>query len=105
MNQTDLLKILEAVESGKLSPGAAVERLKHLPFEDLGFAKVDHHRTLRQGFSEVVFAKGKTPQQVAEIVHAMLQKKDTRHNNHATRADAKVTAALKKPNGKAARAA
>src|SRR5436305_1981816 len=80
MNQTDLLKILEAVESGKLSPGAALERLRHLPFEDLGFAKVDHHRALRQGFAEVVFAKGKTPQQVAEIVRAMLQKKDSRHN-------------------------
>src|SRR6266576_3852141 len=80
MNQTDLLKILEAVESGKLSPGAALERLRHLPFEDLGFAKVDHHRALRQGFAEVVFAKGKTPQQGAEIFRAMLQKKDSRHN-------------------------
>src|ERR1700746_3915076 len=80
MNQTDLLKILEAVESRKLSPDAALERLRHLPFEDLGFAKVDHHRALRQGFAEVVFAQGKTPQQVAEIVRAMLQKKDSRHN-------------------------
>src|SRR5437762_5402648 len=84
MNQTDLLKILEAVESGKLSPGAALERLRHLPFEDLGFAKVDHHRALRQGFAEVVFAKGKTPQQVAEIVRAMLQKKDSRSEEHTS---------------------
>ena len=104
MNQADLLKILETVQSGKLSPGAAIERLKHLPFEDLGFAKVDHHRALRQGFAEVVFAKGKTPQQVAEIVRAMLQKKDSRHNILVTRADRSVFAAVKRANGKAARA-
>jgi pyridinium-3,5-biscarboxylic acid mononucleotide synthase len=105
MNPSELLKILESVQAGKLSPGAAIERLKHLPFEDIGFAKVDHHRTLRQGFSEVVFAKGKTPQQVAEIVRAMLQKKDSRHNVLVTRADARVFAAVKKANGKPARAA
>lgn len=105
MNQSELLKILESVQAGKLSPSAAIERLKHLPFEDLGFAKVDHHRAIRQGFSEVVFAKGKTPQQVAEIVRAMLQKKDSRHNILVTRADAKVFAAVKKANGKAVSAA
>src|SRR5438445_6860161 len=96
MNQTELLRILESVEAGKLSPGTAVERLKHLPFEDLGFAKVDHHRALRQGFAEVVFAKGKTPGQIAEIVKAMLRKKDSRHNVLITRADAKVFAAVKR---------
>ena len=105
MNQSELLKILESVQAGKLSPNAAIERLKHLPFEDIGFAKVDHHRTLRQGFSEVVFAKGKTPQQVAEIVRAMLQKKDSLHNILVTRADAKVFAALKKASGKSSSAA
>ena len=105
MNQSELLKILESVQAGNLSPSAAIERLKHLPFEDIGFAKVDHHRTLRQGFSEVVFAKGKTPQQVAEIVRAMLQKKDSRHNILVTRADATVFAAVKKANGKTASAA
>jgi NCAIR mutase (PurE)-related protein len=105
MNQSELLKILESVQTGKLSPTAAIERLKHLPFEDLGFAKVDHHRTLRQGFSEVVFAKGKTPQQVAEIVRAMLQKKDSSHNILVTRADAKAFEVVKKANGKTARTA
>jgi NCAIR mutase (PurE)-related protein len=105
MNQAELLKILESVESGKLSPGSAVERLKHLPFEDLGFAKVDHHRALRQGFAEVVFAKGKTPQQVASIVKAMLQKKDSRQNILITRAHAKIFTTVKKANGKTARAA
>ena len=105
MNQSELLKILESVRTGKLSPSAAIDRLKHLPFEDIGFAKVDHHRTLRQGFSEVVFAKGKTPQQVAEIVRAMLQKKDSRHNILVTRADTKVFAAVKKANSNTASAA
>jgi|SRR5579859_2038277 len=102
MNQQELLKLLESVQSGDLSPRAAVERLKHLPFEDLGFAKVDHHRALRQGFAEVVFAKGKTPAQVAEIVRAMLQKKDSKQNVLVTRADAKTFAAVKRANGKAA---
>jgi pyridinium-3,5-biscarboxylic acid mononucleotide synthase len=105
MNQAELLKILESVEAGKLSPGSAVERLKHLPFEDLGFAKVDHHRALRQGFAEVVFAKGKTSQQVAEIVRAMLRKKDSRQNILITRADTKAFAAVKKANTKIARVA
>jgi len=105
MNQQELLKLLEAVQSGDLSPRAAIERLKHLPFEDLGFAKVDHHRALRQGFAEVVFAKGKTPAQVAKIAGAMLEKKDSQHNILVTRADAKTFAAVKRANGKAARAA
>ena len=57
------MKLLQTVQSGKLAPAKAIERLKHLPFEDLGFAKVDHHRALRQGFAEVIFGKGKTPEQ------------------------------------------
>ena len=96
MDQQELLKILEAVWSGDVSPSKAIERLKHLPFEDLGFAKVDHHRTLRQGFAEVILGKGKTPQQVAEIVRAMLGKKDSQHNILVTRADAKIFAAVKR---------
>ena len=105
MNQSELRKILEAVKTGELAADKAIERLKHLPFEDLDFAKVDHQRELRQGFAEVVFAKGKTPQQVAGIVRAMLGKKASHHNVLVTRADAKVFAAVKKANGKAARAA
>src|SRR5437773_1503231 len=105
MNQSDLLKILESVKAGELAPAKAIERLKHLPFEDIGFAKVDHHRALRQGFAEVILGKGKTPQQVAEIVRAMLRKKDSRHNILVTRADTKIYSAVKKTNGKTARAA
>ena len=99
MNQLELLKILESVKSGDLAPDKAIERLKDLPFEDLGFAKVDHHRALRQGFAEVILGKGKTPQQVAEIVRAMLRKKDSRHNVLVTRADKKIFAAVKRAGG------
>jgi pyridinium-3,5-biscarboxylic acid mononucleotide synthase len=105
MNQRELLKILEFVQSGELSPAVGLERLKHLPFEDLGFAKVDHHRALRQGYAEVVFGKGKTSTQVAEIVRAMLQKEDSRHNILVTRADPKMFAAIRRANGKSARSA
>ncbi len=95
MNQQELLKILEAVVAGSISPVQAIERLKHLPFEDLGFAKVDHHRALRQGYAEVIFGQGKTPAQVAEIVRAMLRKKESRQNILVTRADKKIFAAVK----------
>lgn len=95
MESRELLKILEAVKEKKLSPEEALRQVKHLPFEDLDFAKVDHHRALRQGFTEVVFAKGKTPGQVREIVRAMLQKKSSKHNVLVTRADAKTFAAVK----------
>jgi len=98
MNQSELLKILESVKAGELAPSKVIERLKHLPFEDLGFAKVDHHRALRQGFAEVVFGKGKTPQQVAAIVKAMLRQKDSRHNILVTRADVKLFAPVRKLN-------
>jgi pyridinium-3,5-biscarboxylic acid mononucleotide synthase len=98
MNQFELLKLLESVKAGVLAPANALERLKHLPFEDLGFAKVDHHRALRQGFAEVIFGKGKTPQQVAEIVKAILRKKDSRQNILVTRAGAKFFAAVKRLN-------
>jgi pyridinium-3,5-biscarboxylic acid mononucleotide synthase len=96
MNSEDILKLLESVAARKLSPKAAVERLKHLPFEDIGFAKVDHHRALRQGYAEVIFGKGKTPAQVAEIARAMLSKKDSRHNVLITRADKKIFTAVKR---------
>src|SRR5437762_7932132 len=103
MSQSELRKILEAVKTGELAADKAIERLKHLPFEDLDFAKVDHQRELRQGFAEVVLGKGKTPQQVAEIARAMLRKKDSRHNILVTRADNKIFAAVKRAAGKDAR--
>ena len=96
MNQQELLKILESVHAGELSPASAIERLKHLPFEDLGFAKVDHHRALRQGFAEVVLGKGKTPAQVMAIVRALLGKKESRHNILVTRSDKRIFSAVSK---------
>ena len=67
MNSQALRHLFDQVRKKRLSPDDAVERLRHLPFEDLGFAKLDHHRALRQGMPEVIFAPGKTPRQVADI--------------------------------------
>jgi NCAIR mutase (PurE)-related protein len=67
MTSAALLELLAAVERGALTPSAAAERLATLPFEDLGHTRLDHHRTLRAGLPEVIFASGKTPGQVAEI--------------------------------------
>ena len=67
MTEERLRQLLEQVAAGRLDAAAAFERLRHMPFEDLGFAKVDHHRALRQGMPEVIFGQGKTPKQVAEI--------------------------------------
>jgi NCAIR mutase (PurE)-related protein len=96
MRAEEVLNLLKAVEHGKLSTKAAMERIKHLPFEDIGFAKVDHHRSIRQGFAEVIFGKGKTPEQVAEIVRTMLRHQDSQHNILITRADKTIFAAVKR---------
>jgi NCAIR mutase (PurE)-related protein len=84
MTQDQMKALLEAVRDGSVDVAAALERVRHLPFEDLGFAKVDHHRALRHGMPEVVFAKGKTPEQVAEIAARLL---DRAPNVLVTRAD------------------
>ena len=105
MESKALLKLLEAVQNGATSPAAALERLKHLPFEDLGFAKIDHHRALRQGAAEVVFGKGKTNEHVAKIVRAMLDKKESKQNILVTRADTTMFAAVKRAAGRQARLA
>jgi hypothetical protein len=70
--RADMHELLEAVRRGEISTEAALERLSGLPFRDLGFARADLHRELRQGAPEAVLAEGKTPQQVAEIVRAMV---------------------------------
>src|SRR5437879_13016648 len=67
MNAEAIRRIFEEVRKGKLSPDEGVARLRHLPFEDLGFAKVVHHRALRAGMPEVILGEGKTPAQVAQI--------------------------------------
>ena len=70
-NVGDIQRLLEQVRDGQLSTGQALERLRDLPYQDLGYARVDHHRPLRTGSPEVVLGKGKTPQQVAGIVSAL----------------------------------
>ncbi len=85
MNQEQLRALLEAVRAGGMEVETALERMRHLPFEDLGFAKVDHHRALRQGMPEVVFAQGKTPEQVVEIASRLIGQMP---NVLITRADA-----------------
>ncbi len=83
MKPDNIRKLFEAVRDKRLSPDAAVARLRHLPFEDLGFAKVDHHRVLRAGMPEVVLASGKSPRQVADIFVRLARQKT---NVLATRA-------------------
>jgi NCAIR mutase (PurE)-related protein len=95
MDKQDIQRLLENVRAGKLSVPRAVEQLRHMPYEDLGFAKIDHHRGLRQGFAEVVYAKGKTPQQVEAIVRGMLRPRTT-HNILITRADAGIFRAVRR---------
>jgi hypothetical protein len=74
VDQEQLRALLDQVRAGAVDVDAAIERLKHLPFEDLGFAKVDHHRALRQGIPEVVFGQGKTVEQVLGIVSSLVKR-------------------------------
>jgi NCAIR mutase (PurE)-related protein len=71
MNKSSLLHLLAEVERGVLSPEAASAQLANLPFEDIGYARVDHHRALRSGLPEVIYAAGKTPEQTAGIFARM----------------------------------
>ena len=93
MNAESIRKLFDEVRKGKLTPDAAVDRVRHLPFEDLGFAKVDHHRALRAGMPEVILADGKTPAQVAGIFARLAKHAG---NVLATRANEKQFAAVKK---------
>ena len=93
MNASALRELFDEVRRGTLSPDEAVSRLRHLPFEDLGFAKVDHHRALRAGMPEVIFGQGKAPVQVAGIFSRLAE-----HGGNVlvTRADRKQFAAVRK---------
>ncbi len=92
MDQAILKELLAGVAAGRVNPDDALERLRTLPYEDLGFAKLDHHRHLRQGYPETVFGAGKTPGQIAEIVTRM---REHGSNVLATRCSAEAVAAVR----------
>jgi NCAIR mutase (PurE)-related protein len=89
MNEEQLRSLFEQVREGAVDIDNALKRLRHMPFEDLGFAKVDHHRALRHGMPEVIFAQGKTAPQVVAIAERLLV---NAHNVLITRADAACAA-------------
>ncbi|MCH7911186.1 MAG: nickel pincer cofactor biosynthesis protein LarB, partial [Candidatus Hydrogenedentes bacterium] len=91
MDQENLHKLLTSVADGTTLPDEAMSRLRSMPFEDLGFAKVDHHRALRQGHPETIYAEGKTAAQVVDIAKAMIAHES---NVLATRCDEEVVRAL-----------
>ena len=74
MDKTQIKEILKSIQSGKLSLETAFRKIKHLPYEDLSFAKVDHHRHMRQGIPEVVFARGKKIEEVIAIARTLYRK-------------------------------
>lgn len=76
MNQETLTQILSQVAAGKLSVHSAKDKFEHLAFEDIGFANIDHHRSLRKGFPEVIFGQGKTPDQIIGILKTMVNRED-----------------------------
>jgi len=84
---------LEQVKNGKIEITEAVERLRHLPFEDLGFAHIDHHRQIRRGFPEVIYCPGKTTDQIVKIFESLAEKGN---NVLATRAEEDVFETLAK---------
>jgi hypothetical protein len=98
MNSKNILQLLTNIQSGKMTPQQGLERLQHLPFEDLGFARVDHHRTLRHGFPEVIFGPGKEPEHVAGIVRSLLPQKS---NILVTRCDRSVFAHVRRVTARA----
>jgi pyridinium-3,5-biscarboxylic acid mononucleotide synthase len=91
MQPEHIQKLLEQVKSGQLEISDAMEKLKHLPFEDLGFANVDHHRQIRRGFPEVIFCPGKTTEQIIEIFDSLAKRGN---NVLATRAEQHVFDAM-----------
>ncbi len=93
MTTEQLKKLLSQVKTGRLTVDEAVSRLRHLPFEDIGFAHVDHHRQIRCGFPEVIYCPGKTTEQIINIFSTLARKGN---NILATRAEPSVFKALAK---------
>lgn len=84
MNSRQIENLLQQVKDGKVNINDAVEKLRHLPFEDLGFARIDHHRHIRCGFPEVIYSPGKSTDEIVQIFETLAK---TGHNVLATRAD------------------
>lgn len=99
MDEATLRRLLDDVRSGDLAPDDAVARLRRLPFADLGFARVDHHRALRQGLAEAVYAPGKTPAHCAEIVAELLAQPGSSPVLLTRTDDAQAAAALERNPG------
>jgi len=76
VDEATIRRLIEQVRSGLVEPDEVVARLRRLPFADLGFARVDHHRALRQGLAEAVYGPGKTPEQCAAIIRELLSMAD-----------------------------
>lgn len=93
MDQKNLKKLLNDVRLGKIKIDKAIEALRHLPYEDLSFAHIDHHRALRQGFPEVIYGEGKTTKQLIGVVKGILKNGD---KVLVTRAGDKAYRAIKK---------
>jgi NCAIR mutase (PurE)-related protein len=93
MTPEQLKKLLSQVKNGKVTIDEAVDKLRHLPFEDLGFARIDHHRQLRCGFPEVIYCPGKTTEQIVKIFESLAKKGN---NILATRAEQSVFKAVAK---------
>lgn len=85
MDMEKLRALLTQVQSGSTSIDDALKDLRHLPYEDLGFAKVDHHRALRNGYPEVIFCQGKTLEQVKTIMERLIRQNPTVLATRATR--------------------
>jgi NCAIR mutase (PurE)-related protein len=71
MEQYQMKKLLESVRDGVLSPDEALLRIREAPYTDLGYARIDNHRQIRQGFAEVIYGEGKTSEQILGIVRNM----------------------------------
>jgi NCAIR mutase (PurE)-related protein len=74
MNKNETLDVLKKIQEGTITPEEALSRFCTEPFEDLGYAKLDHHRELRKGVSEIIYGEGKSPEQITGIIAAMLEK-------------------------------
>ena len=92
MERDEARELLQRVAAGEITPDEALARFAMAPYEDLGFAKVDHHRALRQGEAEVIYCPGKTPEEVAAIMASLAEKGG---NILATRAEEEVYLAVK----------